>query len=107
MDAYWGEVKFILGQIPRNDIIIWTTGNNGQIAKPITGDDRGQSIHNDAHIGKWHYAAQTEKGNGEKLGKSLHKYELTATNTIHPPKNNDKQRLVTWISGGWGNPETN
>jgi len=39
-----------------------------------------------AHIGRWHYANETEKGNGEKLIKILNKFSLSATNTIHPPK---------------------
>ena len=98
-DAYWSEIKFILNKIPRKDIIIWTTDNNGQIARPPINNDRGEGIKNEAHIGQWHYAVQTEKGNGEKLVKTLHKFELTATNTIHTPKNNDKKRLVTWTSG--------
>ena len=68
--AYWSEIKFILGQIHRKDIIIWTTDNNGQIAKPTTSEDRGQGIRNDAHIGQWNYAAKTEKGNGGKLEKN-------------------------------------
>merc|ERR1712112_265026 len=27
------------------------------------------------------------------------KFNLTATNTPHPLKNNDKQNLITWVSG--------
>ena len=84
-DTYWREVKYILDQIPQNDIIIWATDNNGQIARPTTNSDRDQGINN-AHIGPCHYATKTEKGNGGKLAKTLRKYELTATNTIHPPK---------------------
>ena len=41
---------------------------------------------------------KAKKGTGE-TGKTLHKYELTATNTIHPPKSNDKKNLITWTSG--------
>ena len=70
-DTYWHEVKYILGQIPKNDIVIWTAdNNNGQIANPETITDRGNGIDNNAHIGSWQYANQTEKGNGENLLRS-------------------------------------
>ena len=42
-----------------------------------------------------------------RLEITLRKYELTAKNTIHPPKDNDRQRLVTWTSGDGKNSETN
>ena len=98
-DEYWREIKYILDTIPKNDIIIWAADNNGQIAKPNNNNDRGEEIHTNAHIGPWHYAPNSEKGNGGKLVKVLHKYELTATNTIHHPKDNDRRNLTTWTSG--------
>ena len=98
-DAYWKEIKYILAQMPKNDLIIWATDNNGQIAQPTNSNDRGEELSTNAHIGPWHYAPQCENGNGVRLVKTLHKHELTATNTVHPPKGIDKRNLITWTSG--------
>ena len=32
-DEYWGEIKKIHKGTDKNDMIIWATDNNGQIAK--------------------------------------------------------------------------
>ena len=85
-DEYWKLVKKIIQEIPENDLLIWTTDNNGQIARPTTNNNGENGTINDAHIGHWHYAKETEKGNGEKLIKTMNRFSLTATNTIHPPK---------------------
>ena len=89
----------MIGEIPKNDLIIWAADNNGQIARPTNNNDRGEEINTNAHIGPWHYASQSEKWNVGKLVKTLHKYELTATNTIRPPRGNDRRNLTTWPSG--------
>ena len=98
-DGYWKLIKEIMTTTPQNDIIIWTTDNNGQIARRNTNSRNEYQTQNEAHIGRWHYATESEKGNGGKLEKIMGKFHLTATNTIYTPKNNDKQKLVTWTSG--------
>ena len=100
-DEYWSIIKKVMGETPENDLVVWTTDNNGQIArtKTTSEEEEGNTLMS-AHIGRWHYASETEKGNGEKLIKILNKFSLTATNTIHPPKNNDKENLIAWTSGG-------
>merc|ERR1712112_541752 len=98
-DEYWEEIKHILAQIPKKDLIIWTTDNNGQIARENNENMQDETPEKRICIGPWHYAAKTEKGNGEKLEKTLYKNELTAANTIHIPKMRDKKNLITWTSG--------
>ena len=58
---YWEELKLPIGNIAKKDFVIWTTDNNGQIARPT--NDTSENPRN-AHIGKWHYAkgARMEMG---------------------------------------------
>ena len=98
-DAYWGDVKYILGKIPKNDFVIWATDNNGQIARPTSNNDRGEDIYTDAHVGHWHYAKKREKGNGEKLVKILYKYELSATKTTQPPRTTISKNRKRGLAG--------
>ena len=63
-DAYWEKIKYIIGQIAKNDFSLWTADNNGKIARPIIISDRGRNINTMAHIGQWHYAMQSEKKMG-------------------------------------------
>ena len=59
-----GDKPKIIQEIPKNDLLIWTTDNNGQIARPEKEEEGESGAINNAHIGHWHYAKATEKGNG-------------------------------------------
>ena len=60
-NTYWGEIKTIIHNIPKNDLSIWATDNNGKIAKRDTTLQEEQ--HHAAHngIGKWHYGKTAGK----------------------------------------------
>ena len=90
---YWKEVNKTLEQNNKNDCIIRCTDNNGQISND------GNNT-NDKNIGNWSYSDKTETGNGDKLKKNIIKHNLAAANTLFNPENNNKDALVTWISGG-------
>ena len=96
---YWEEIKHILSNIPKNDLVIWAADNNGQIAIE-KGENAQEGVPtNNPCIGPWHYAQKSERGKGTKLTKIIYKRELTATNTIHIPKHRDRNNLITWASG--------
>ena len=61
-DTYWQELKGILQNMNKKQRMIWTTDNNGQIAKGNDNDTNNT-------IGPLTYAYKCEKGNGEKLAK--------------------------------------
>ena len=89
---YWRQTKQILEEIPNNDLLIWTTDNNGEIAKPEGSSGGENNISSIANIGQWHYAQENERGNGQTLVQIMNKFCLTATNTIRPPKNENKEK---------------
>ena len=53
---YWNQIKKILYQAKKEDIVIWETDNNGQINRNPENDDKT--------IGKWAIAKKTAKGAG-------------------------------------------
>ena len=63
-DEYRRQIKQIATETPQNDIIIWTTDNNGQIARPVSRQGGGNMLTQNAHIGHWHYSQESENGNG-------------------------------------------
>jgi len=98
-DEYWRQTKQILQEIPQNDLLIWAADNNGKIARTDQETRDGDTIPKNAHIGQWHYAQETKRGNGQELVNMMNKFCLAATNRIHPPKNKQKEKLITWTSG--------
>ena len=91
---YWEKINKTIDQINKNDCIIWCTHNNGHVS-----NDSGNII--EKNTGKWSHSDKTETGNGDKLKKNIIKHNLAATNTLYnPPNNNNKDDLITWISGG-------
>ena len=93
------KLKTILHSIPKIDLLIWGTDNNGQIEKrDTTLQEEQHTAHNG--IGKWHYGKTTQRGNGDKMVKMIELFKLEETNTAHPPKKDDAYNLMTWKSGG-------
>ena len=69
-DEYWEEIKNILQNIWKKDMMIWTTDNNGQIARTDQNDNSpDETTLKTTGIGRWHLAKESEKGNGKKLEK--------------------------------------
>ena len=95
-NAYWKETKQAKSNIPTEDLTIWTTDNNGEIARPTPSQDEETQ---NAHIGRWNLATENEKGNGGTHVKILRKFEMASPNAIYPPGNVDPGNLATWISG--------
>ena len=64
--------------------------NDGGIARPPRElNETEGGISQIPGIGEWHLGKTCETGNREN-GNSNKKFELTATSTIHPPKQLDK-----------------
>ena len=61
-DEYWKETKGILKQIKKDDILVWTTDNNGQIARKDQNNDHPEEkTLKTTGIGRWHLATKSEK----------------------------------------------
>ena len=78
-DGYRRHVRRVIGNIPKKDPTIWTTGNNGEITRP-TFTMWGEK-HNE-RIGKWHLASEGDRRNGGMIVKMLRKFEMASTKTI-------------------------
>ena len=54
---YWRQIKQILYQTRKRNIVIWDSDNNGQIGR--------NSANGDEIIGKWTIATEINTGNGK------------------------------------------
>ena len=78
--------KCTIQRTAEKDMLISTTDNNWQIAKPHQADNRTEETTTETiGFGKWHHAKTSEKET-EQNWKMVRNFELTETNTIHPPK---------------------
>ena len=72
-EIYWVDLKELIGEVQRKNTILWSTGNNGQIA--MNEDDKEV-------VGKWALGNKTE-GSGRQLGEISASDRLVCGNTFY------------------------
>ena len=88
--VYWGQINQILYTAEKKNVVMWATGNNGQISRNSENDDE--------IIGKWAIATENNTCNGEKSLNTV-KPRPFITNTFFYPKKCEAQNLTTWTKG--------
>ena len=85
-EKYWESPDSFIPKIQKNNIHIWRTDNNGQVATCGGNKD---------FVGKWTIARKTDAGNGKQHGEFSHTYNYVCSNPYVVPKQNNKENLDT------------